>query len=199
MRKSSGLMAFATALCGIAGTASATYHTFRINEVYSNSSGSVQFIEMREMFGFNSQNSVTLAPDIKSGGKDFVFPTNLPSSTTASKKFLLGTSAYAALAGAPAPDYIIPASFFNPLGDTLQFGTTGPDGTVDLTSFGGLPSDATMSLNRVGTSGNSYTTAVNSPTDFAGIAGSVPEPTTALLAACSAFALFRRRNHNRIG
>jgi hypothetical protein len=178
----------------LAATASASYHTFRINEVYSNPSGTVQFIEMREILGFGGQQFVTSAPDIKSNGNDFVFPSNLTSGLTANKNFLLGTSAYAAIAGAPAPDYTIPANFFNPAGDTLQYGTTGPDGTVDLTTFGALPGSATQSLNRVGTSGNSYTTATNSPTNFAGATGSVPEPGTGLLlVVAGAMGLRRRR------
>ena len=176
-----------------AGRARATYHTFRINEVYSNPSGTVQFIEFREVFGFNSQNFVTQAPDIHSTTHDFVFPVNLPSTATANKDFLLATIAYEAIAGAPTPDYVIPANFFSPLGDTLQYGTTGPDGTVDLTTFGALPTDPVKSLTRTATSGNNYTVATNSPTNFAGATGTVPEPASGLLAAGAAGLLLRRR------
>jgi hypothetical protein len=148
----------------------------------------VQFIEMREVFGFDGQNLLTSAPDIKSSTHDFIFPTNLPSSSTANKTFLLGTAAYASLAGAPAPDYVIAANFFNPAGDTLNYG-----GGVDLTTFGAMPANSLQSLNRVGTSGNTYTNATNSPTNFAGTSSSIPEPGAGLLLVAGAIALCRRR------
>ena len=187
------LLAACLAVAGLStGQASASFHTFRINEVYSNPSGTVQFIEMREVSGFNFQNALTSAPDIKSLTHDFVFPSNLISTTTANKDFLLATLGYAAIPGAPTPDYTIPSNFFSPLGDTIQYGTTG--GTADLTTFGALPSGATQSLNRIGTSGNSYSTASNSPTNFAGATGSIPEPASGLLiVGVAAMALRRRR------
>ena len=193
MRKWMTMLACASVIGSYATSARATYHTFRINEIYSNASGSVQFIELKEAFGFNSQNFVSQAPDIKSGTNDFVFATNLPSSATANKTFLLGTAGYASLTGAPAPDYIIPANFFNPAGDTLQYGTTGPDLTVDLTTFGAQPANTLQSLNRVGTSGNTYTAATNSPTNFSGATSAIPEPTTGLLVASGAVMLMWRR------
>ena len=180
-----------------AGRAAATYHTFRINEVYSNPSGTVQFIEFREVLGFNGQQFVTQAPDIKSFAHDFVFPNVLPSSATANKDFLLATIAYEAIAGAPTPDYVIPANFFNPLGDTLQYGTTGQDGTVDLTTFGALPVNPTQSLNRVGTSGNTYTVGTNSPTNFAGAVGAIPEPAGGLAIVGAVVACMSRRRKGK--
>ena len=168
-----------------AGKASASYHTFRINEVYSNASGSVQFIEFKEVFGFPGQNLLSLAPDLRSSTHTVSF-TNLSSFDTANKSFLMATDGYAAIAGAPPRDFALPANFFNPAGDTLQYGSTGPDGIVDLTTFGAMPADALQSLNRVGTSGNTYTAATNSPTNFAGTSGTIPEPSSgvALMIIC---------------
>ena len=164
-----------------AGRASASYHTFRINEVYSNASGTVQFIEFKEVFGFPGQNFVTFAPDVRSSSHTFVFPSDLPSFDTANKSFLLATDGYAAIPGAPPRDYPLPANFFSPAGDTLQYGSTGPDGIVDLTTFGPMPANSVQSLNRVGTSGNTFTAATNSPTDFAGTSGTIPEPSAGVV------------------
>ena len=174
----------------LAQSAAASYHTFKISEVYSSPNGLVQFIELHETLGADFQNLVTLAPDIKSTTHDFVFPTNLPNTSTANKSFILGTAGYNSIAGAPPANYIIPANFFNPAGDTLQYGTTG--GIADLTTFGAMPANVLQSLNRVGTSGNTFTAAANSPTNFAGTTGSVPEPATPLLLAFAAVGSFSR-------
>jgi hypothetical protein len=198
MRRSIGWAAATSIVVALfAGRASASYHTFRINEVYSNPSGTVQFIEFKEVFGFPGQNFVTLAPDVRSSTNTFVFPSNLPSSDTANKMFLLGTPGYAAIAGVPAPDYTIPANFFNPAGDTLQYGSTGPDGVVDLTTFGPMPANPLQSLNRVGTSGNVYTAAINSPTNFAGATGTVPEPGAVVAFVAMAIVAVARRQARR--
>ena len=78
--------AVCVSLLGVfSSSAPATYHFFRINEIYSNPSGSVQFIEMREVFGSDFQQFVTQAPDIKSTTHDFFFPNDLPSFMTANK------------------------------------------------------------------------------------------------------------------
>ncbi len=169
-----------------ATAARATYHTYRIEEVYSNSSGTIQFIEMQEVFGLNGQNLISEAPDIRSGSKDFVFSINLPSTTTAHTDFLLATPGFEALPGAPTADYIIPSSFFNPAGDTLQYGSTGPDGVVDLTTFTAVPTDPSQSLTRVGTSGNNYTTTAAVAHTFSGATFAVPEPSSAVLILTSA-------------
>ena len=95
------LIAYASAvtLTGLVGQARATYHTFRIAEVYSNPSGTVQFIELHEAFGQNGQNLEHLAPDIKSTTNDLIL-TDLPNANTAHTFFLLGTAGYNALPGA---------------------------------------------------------------------------------------------------
>lgn len=197
MRKMNWALGCAVMTGIFAGGASASYHTFRINEIYSNPSGTVQFIEFKEAFGLGGQQFVTLAPDVKSTANDFIFPTNLPNGTTGNKSFILGTAGYAAIAGAPAPDYIIPANFFNPAGDTLQFGSTGPNGIVDTTTFGTVLSGSNQSLNRVGIVGNAFTTALNSPTNFAGATGSVPEPTSCLLLVGTGLGLMLRHRRGK--
>lgn len=176
------------------GTANATYHAFRVAEVYSNPSGTVQFIELHEVFGFNGENFLTEAPDIKSGTHDFVFPNDLPNGNTAHTDFLLGTAGYNALAGAPHADYTIPDGFFNPAGDSLQYGSTGPFGIVDSTTFGALPTDPSQALIRQGTSGSSFTAGPAIANTFSnGGNFAVPEPGSLGLAVLAGFALLARR------
>ena len=119
----------------------ASFHLWKIDEIFSNASGTVQFIELHD----DSAGEELLAGHhLTTDAHDFMFPTNLPSDQTANHNFLLGTAAYAALAGAPAPDYIIPANFFAVGGDTLHYAG------VDTVSFGAgvLPVDGLLSLTR---------------------------------------------------
>ncbi len=195
------LIAYASAvtLIGLVGQAWATYHTYRITEVYSNPSGTVQFIEFHEDFGQNGQNMESLAPDVKSTTNDLIL-TNLPNANTAHTFFLLGTAGYNALPGAPQADYLIPNDFFNPAGDTLQYGSTGPDGVVDLTTFGALPTSGGLALFRTGISGNNFTTGpaiantISNGGNFA-----VPEPSSFVLLGLgtAAFLAFARRRRTK--
>ena len=89
-----------------------TFHLYRINELYSNGDGSVQFIEMTvgnfNGEGFWTGNSIS----VSQGGTthSFTFPTDLPSETTANTTVLIATKGFANL-GLVRPDYIIPAGF----------------------------------------------------------------------------------------
>ncbi len=183
--------ALVVTLIGMVGEARATYHTFRIAEVYSNPSGTVQFIELHEIVGLNNQNLESLAPDFKSTTHDLIL-TDLPNANTANTFFLLGTAGYNALAGAPHADYLIPNNFLNPAGDSLQYGSTGPDGVVDLTTFGALPTSGGQSLYRTGTSGNIFTTGAAIANTFSsgGNFAVTPEPSSIVLFGLGAAALF---------
>ena len=187
------LAALLVALLPGFNTAHATYHTFKFAEIYSNPSGTVQFIELKESLGLNGQNLETLAPDILSGTNDFIFPNNLPSTATANKFFLLATAGFEALPGAPTPDYVIPSNFLKVSGGTLQYGTTGPDGVVDLTSFAAFPTDGTDGFTRVGTSGSNYSVAAAVAHTFGGatytIPASIPEPSTIVEVMVAAVAI----------
>src|SRR5467141_1772419 len=93
------------AFAAIALPAHAAFHLFRIDQVYSNSDGSVQYVVMREATGTNGENfwmGNTLATTNTHGqNKQLIFPSNLPCWTTAG---------FAAL-GLVTPDYTIPARF----------------------------------------------------------------------------------------
>ena len=151
----------------------ATFHLWDTSEVYSNADGTIQFIELFTTF---SDEEMVEGHYYGSNEHDFTFPNNLPSSQTANKRFLMATVGFAALPGAPQPDFIIPDGFVNICGDTLELRTLVDGMTWDSFSFGEgfLPVDGTLSLNR------DLTTGVNSPTNFAGDTASITTPGPAL-------------------
>ena len=85
-------------------------HTWRINEVFSNACGTVQFIELAECCG-GAGETATSGHAVTSNTNSFNIPANRTGSTSF-KKILLATDAFAALPGAPTRDYAIPANFF---------------------------------------------------------------------------------------
>lgn len=142
----------------------ALFHFADIVEIYSNADGTIQFIEMR--MTSNSQNLLT-GHDFTSNGKTFPIPTNLSSTATLNKNWLMATSGFAALPGAVTPDYIIPDNFFSISGDTLTLvGGVNPDSSVTF-GLNVLPIDGLLSMNASGA------TATNSPTNFAEQTGEI--------------------------
>ena len=156
----------------------ATFHVWDIVEAFSSSDGSVQFVEMFSTINnqhlANTQNGV-----ISSSANSFAFPTDLPSSATANERFLVGTSSYDLLAqsdpNVPLPDYVVVDNFFSTAGDTLELKwfTTSVFDSITFTGVD-LPTDGTNSLNHAfGDPTNTFFSATNSPTNFAGDTGSV--------------------------
>jgi hypothetical protein len=71
--------------------AAAAFHLFRINEVYSSADGTVQFVELKEATGSDFESfwmGNALTSTQGATVRTFVFPTNLPSTSTASKSVL---------------------------------------------------------------------------------------------------------------
>jgi hypothetical protein len=161
-------------ILAFASSARASFHLWQIVEVYSNASGTVQFIVMQT----NTSGQTLLHSanaDMISNGHTYFFDHDLSGDTT-NKKMLLATPGYDALSGVPVADYHLGVnSFFNPAGDTLNF-----DGFNTLTfSAGQLPTNGTNALFRAFNQSN-FTTGVNVATNFAGTTGTVqiPEPKT---------------------
>ncbi len=156
----------ATGLVAAAGApAMAGSHLWRINEAFSNSDGTIQFIEMMECCGAASETALFgkwVLSDTTAN--QFDFPANL-TGNTANRHLLLATSGFAALPGAPTPDHIIPDGFFSTSADTLTYWMY-PAATMTF-AVGALPLDGINALNADGTTG------VNSPTNYAGDSGSV--------------------------
>src|SRR5215469_2063467 len=99
----------------LAVPAHATFHLWKIEEVYSDPSGTVQFIEFQQPnFEFDDERFLTSAGTVTDStfGNTYTFLTNLPSAPTANSYFLMGTPGYAALSGVPAPDYTFAANSF---------------------------------------------------------------------------------------
>jgi hypothetical protein len=164
-------LALAAALCAVPGPASAAFHFFQIQQLFSTADGEVQFVVLREAVGANGENQLaghTLTASRPGVSKSFMFPGNLPSPATANKSALIATQGYvdlrAAMPGAnlPAPDYVVPNRFLPVEGGTLNYADT------DVINFGALPADGTTARLRSGT------TAPNVATNFAGASASVP-------------------------
>ena len=154
----------------LAGPASwAGSHTWDVWEVFSNADGTVQFVELKEANG--TPGEVGLAGHAMiahPSGHTYTILNNVVSPTS-NKSYLLATSAFAALPGAPTPNEIIPANF-------LAFAT---DSSCEYNPWdiaawtaGALPTDGIHSLTRTFV-GSALTSAVNSPTNYAGATGSV--------------------------
>jgi hypothetical protein len=167
-------------LAAAAPLASATFHTFKIEQVYSNADGSVQFLVMHESAGANGENLWSGHTLIATGGgatKSFTFPNDLPGGTcdyygcsaapTAGKRALIGTQGFAAL-GLITPDYVVPNGFFAIGAGTINYAD------VDVISYPSLPTDGSHAIDRNGVP------MTNSATNFAGktvsLQGTPPPP-----------------------
>ena len=127
--------------------AHAACHLFMIDQVYSNGDGTVQYVVMRETTGSNGENfwaGSSLQTTGAAGAKQFPFPSDLPSSATASRSVLIGTTGFAAL-GVVAPDYTMPNGFIPTGGGTLRY-TCRPD-QIPLPA---LPTDGATAIDREG-------------------------------------------------
>ncbi|MET0441327.1 MAG: hypothetical protein ABW071_05015 [Casimicrobiaceae bacterium] len=156
-----------------ASPAVAAFHEWRIDEIYSNASGSVQFIDLKMRIDIGGEQFVGGHSIVVTQGAtthSFVFPTNLPGdSAGADRHFLIATQGFADL-GIVMPDFIVPDGFLTQPGGTVNYG----EGT-SIVNYMSLPTDGTHSLDA---SGNSV---VNSPKNYGGQTGTVtPAASTAI-------------------
>src|ERR1700722_17596901 len=85
------------------------FHLWNISEIYSNSSGTLQFIELTELTTAQNNTGGQQISIANVGGTQtntFTLPNSLPSDSL-THMLLFGTAGIQA-AGAPAPDYILP-------------------------------------------------------------------------------------------
>jgi hypothetical protein len=156
----------------------ASFHLSQIREVFSDASGTVQFIELTALAGgqqFIAGHTISSS----AGGvtRLFTFPSDLPGDTavteggggcgiygemcmTTYKSFLIGTQGFAAL-NIVTPDYIVPNGFLFTSNGTVNFAG------VDVFNYASLPQDGRLSLKRDGS------VSLNTPTNFSGVSASV--------------------------
>ncbi len=151
-------------LVALPQSALAKAHLWRFTEVFSNADGSVQFIEM---FVFDPAGVAEWQLDnmlLESSANSWRFPNDLPQENTFQRWMLIATPAFADLPGAPTPDYVVPAGFFDPAGDELRYRTA-----IDALELppGAVPVDGVHAYLRDGS------TAANTPTNFAGETGTL--------------------------
>jgi hypothetical protein len=152
-----GLLALA--LAGFATLAPASFHTFQIEEIYSNADGTVQYVVLHETQGFNGENLLgvhSLQTNPQGGGiSTFPFVSNLPSTLTANKRVLIASNGFAAL-GLITPDYTFANGFVPIPAGTINYAG------VDQVTYAALPTDGVHALNHSGV------TIANLATNFAG-------------------------------
>src|SRR5262245_10001647 len=87
-------------------------HTWDVWEVYSNADGTVQFIELRETNGGNTENGVNgNAVSVSPSGHSITIP-NPVVGGTAFHSYLIATPAFRTVPGNPTPDLELPAANF---------------------------------------------------------------------------------------
>jgi hypothetical protein len=173
--------ALALALSWMATSANAEFHTFQIEQIFSNGDGTVQFVVLHETAGFNGESFLAghMFTATQSGmTRTYTFPSDLPGgsmgggygggspSPTAFARVLIATQGFAQL-GILNPDYVIPNGFLPLTNGTLNYAG------VDQVSYTALPTDGVSAINRSGVS------IQNLATDFAGRSASVSAPAAA--------------------
>ena len=141
----------------------AAFHLWNIREIYTDSTGNRQFIEL---FCPSSGQTVLANKQItvSSGGTNRTFTlTNDAPSDTLNHALLLATAS-AQTSGAPTANYTLPTNFLFAGGGTISFFG------ANSGAYTNLPTDGTLS--RTWASGN----AVNTPQNFAGTVGQVTNP-----------------------
>ena len=167
-------LAAATVL--VSSVATAFFHTWEVEQVFSNADGSVQFVVMTtNTNGENFSSGVTFtSKDSGDNQKQITFSKNLPSGATAGKKLLIATQSFAAL-GLVTPDFLIPDQFI-PTGK----GSVGDPFSVLAWGGSELPTDG---VNALFLKNFVKSVSVNRATNFAGQSASVslppPPPTVA--------------------
>lgn len=168
--------AFALVACLFVAAAArpclAAFHLWDIKEIFSNQDGTVQFIELFTTAPGESFLDDHLLTATSNGTvATFTLDHDVASPTT-NKHLLFATVGFASLAGGVAPDYTLPANFFNPNAASISINFA----SVDTTTFAGsaLPKDGIKSLTDQSPSGaHNLVAGVNSPTNFAGAVGSI--------------------------
>jgi hypothetical protein len=157
------LLAAALALSATLWTSAALaeFHTYQIEEIFSNADGSVQYVVMHESQGMSVEYFWAGNQFIASSAgqsKVFTFPNNLPvgmncnpytgcakslPTSTANTRVLIATQGFANL-NLVTPDFVIPNGFLSTAGGTINYAG------VDQVTYPPLPTDGVTAVNRSG-------------------------------------------------
>jgi len=154
---------FAAAML-FAGAAGATFHLWKIYQLYSNADGSVQYIMFEtQVAGQQFVQDHFVVTQQGQTNHEYMFPKDLPGDSL-SRNFLIATQGFADL-GVLTPDYVVPNGFlFLPDGVVAFLG-------ADALDYADLPTDGVRSLNRAGQINSN-----NWPTNYAGDSASLTAP-----------------------
>ena len=143
----------ASIIVAAASSSFASFHLWDDREFFSTADGRVQFIEFFDPSNFEEQTGGQTLRSISSDGSqtnDFVFPTDLPSTSTGGKSMLVGTPGLSTFPGGITPDFTIPPGFLFPGGTvSILFGTAN-----ETYGPGSLPLNGRNSMNTPGQTTN---------------------------------------------
>jgi hypothetical protein len=175
--------ALALAFSWLATSASASFHTFQIDQIFSSADGTVQYVVLHEVAGLNGENFLAghMLTSTQGGmTQTYTFPANLPGgsmgmyggmdSPTAFAHVLIASQGFAQM-GLVQPDYVVPNGFLPLTNGTLNYAG------VDQVSYTALPTDGVSALDRGGM------TVHNLAVNFAGASGSVTATTPQVVQA----------------
>ena len=156
-----------------ASSALASYHTWRIQEIFSNADGTIQFVVLHESAGDDGENLLsghTLTATEGTTTRTYTFQRDLPGGScdyyggctpapTANRYVLIGTNSFKAL-GLVMPDYVIPDGFV-PLAGSVQYAE------FPAVTYGSLPIDGKSAIDATGA------VIPNLATNYFGVSASV--------------------------
>ena len=156
--------------------ASASFHTFQVEQIFSNADGTIQFVVLHEFQGMNGQNMLSghaISATQGAVNNTYTFAVDLPGgecdaytcalAPTANRRMLIATQGFAALK-LVTPDYVVPNGFL-PLGNaTINYAG------YDFVAYSGLPADGVSAMTRTGA------IVPNLATNYAGQSASVNAP-----------------------
>ncbi len=168
------LLVMAVGLFGAGVPAFGGSHTWQFNEIFSDATGRMQFIEL---VCHNDPNENFVGGILlTTNNGSFTFPAHLQGNTE-DRFLLLGTAMFAALPGAPTPDYIIPENFIPINGGFIRYN---PTGNYDTWNYGSgvIPTNGTSTIQFTSwtpfsSSDPFVVSPSNSPTNYNGGTGSV--------------------------
>lgn len=159
------VLALLPVLLFAAPDALAVFHLWQVSEVYTDAAGNVQYIEFSTTFDFQEQLAGhTFRTNSDGQIRTFIIPSDLNSSSTGNKTFILATPAFED-AAAMTPDYELPCGpFFDPEATSITVELVGADSVTFSSSQ--LPASSASALHF--TAGGTGSTGTATPKNFAG-------------------------------